>query len=254
MINRDFSDIKTIMSGMGYAMMGTATAKGENAALEAARKAIGCPLLDAGGVSGARGVLVNITGARQLRLHEVNQACNLIREACANDDVEINFGVVVDPNMKDEVKVTVIATGFQRENLPTIERRTTTDRVAATPAPAPKAAAPRIVPAPPPAPAPIPVAIEEPVEEEVVYEEVYEEAVAQVEVEPEPVAQEIIEEEVVPVAAARQEVSQKAMRPLAAMAAAAATSPAPRVNGHSEPVIDELEVPAILRRERRFLH
>src|SRR6185436_5342968 len=75
LINRDFSDIRGIMLGAGYAMMGTASGSGEFAAIEAAEKAIACPLLDAGGVSGARGVLINITGSRQLRLHEINQAC-----------------------------------------------------------------------------------------------------------------------------------------------------------------------------------
>jgi len=126
LINRDFSDIRGIMLGAGYAMMGTATGSGEFAAIEAAEKAIACPLLDAGGVSGARGVLINITGSRALRLHEINQACTLIRNASNNDDVEINFGVVLDENLEDEVKVTVIATGFQRESLPVIHRRGTT--------------------------------------------------------------------------------------------------------------------------------
>jgi len=125
LINRDFSDIRGIMLGAGYAMMGTATGSGEFAAIEAAEKAIACPLLDAGGVSGARGVLINITGSRALRLHEINQACTLIRNASNNDDVEINFGVVLDENLEDEVKVTVIATGFQRESLPVIHRRGT---------------------------------------------------------------------------------------------------------------------------------
>lgn len=241
LINRDFSDIKTIMSGMGYAMMGTATARGENAAIHAAEKAISCPLLDAGGIQGARGVLVNITGARQLRLHEVNQACNLIRKAAANEDVEINFGVVVDPNMKEEVKVTVIATGFQRENIPTIERKNehiVSVRPAPSPAPAPAraAAATSLVFEP--------ARIEEEVPEEV-YEEVIEEETV-VAAEPEP--EEILEE--APVAAARP---SEVLRPMAAMAAAANAN-SPRVNGHTEPVLDELEVPAILKRERRFLH
>jgi cell division protein FtsZ len=144
LINRDFSDIRTIMSGMGYAMMGTATAKGPNAAVAAAEKAIGCPLLEAGGVAGARGVLINITGPRGLRLHEVNQACTLIRKACNNEDVEINFGVVVDEKMGDEVKVTVIATGFQRENLPVIHRRAFgMQTVAYPPTPAPQMVTPQ---------------------------------------------------------------------------------------------------------------
>src|SRR6185369_10041461 len=100
-----------------------ATASGSNAAAAAAEKAIGCPLLDEGGVRGARGVLVNITGSRSLGLHEVNKACTLIRDAAGNDDVEINFGVVLNEAMGDEVKVTVIATGFERAGLPAITRR-----------------------------------------------------------------------------------------------------------------------------------
>src|SRR6476661_9857237 len=111
-INRDFSDIRTIMLGMGYAMMGTASATGENAALEAAQKAISSPLMEAGGVRGARGVLINITASSKLGIHDVNEACNLIRTATQNDDVQINFGVVMDEGMDDEVKITVIATGF----------------------------------------------------------------------------------------------------------------------------------------------
>src|SRR5579863_3904433 len=123
LINRDFSDIRTIMSGMGYAMMGTATAEGENAAVLAAERAISCALMEAGGVRGARGVLINITGSSQLGLHQVNQACTLIRNAAENEDVQINFGVVMNESMGDAVKITVIATGFERENLPAIQRR-----------------------------------------------------------------------------------------------------------------------------------
>lgn len=123
LINRDFSDVRAIMLGMGYAMMGTAAAKGENAAVEAAQKAISCPLLEEGGVIGARGVLINITANSNLGIHQVNEACTLIREATRNDDVQISFGVVLDESMRDEVKITVIATGFERDNLPQIERR-----------------------------------------------------------------------------------------------------------------------------------
>jgi cell division protein FtsZ len=122
-INRDFSDIRTIMLGMGYAMMGTATASGANAPVEAAQKAINSPLMEEGGVLGARGVLINITASSQIGLHDVNEACNLIRAATQNDDVQINFGVVMDEKMGDSVKVTVIATGFQRDSLPEFERR-----------------------------------------------------------------------------------------------------------------------------------
>lgn len=123
LINRDFSDIKSIMTGMGYAMMGTAAASGANAALLAAEQAISCPLLEEGGVRGARGILINITGSSRLGLHEVNEACSLIRKAANYDDVQINFGVVMNESMGDEVKITVIATGFERETLPQIERR-----------------------------------------------------------------------------------------------------------------------------------
>ncbi len=133
LVNRDFSDIRSIMVGMGYAMMGTATATGPHAAASAAEKAIGCPLLDEGGVRGARGVLVNITGSRSLGLHEVNKACTLIRDAAQNEDVEINFGVVLNEAMGDEVKVTVIATGFERAGLPTITRRPRTATVTTEP-------------------------------------------------------------------------------------------------------------------------
>jgi cell division protein FtsZ len=123
LINRDFSDIRTIMLGMGYAMMGTAVASGENAPVEAARRAINSPLMEEGGVLGARGVLINITGSSQLGIHDVNEACNLIRAATNNDDVQINFGVVMDESMGANVKITVIATGFQRDSLPEIDRR-----------------------------------------------------------------------------------------------------------------------------------
>ncbi len=122
LINRDFSDIRSIMLGMGYAMMGTASCRGERASIEAARQAISSPLLEEGGVKGARGVLINITASSRLSLHDVNEACSLIRGATSNDDVQINFGVVMDEKMEDEVKITVIATGFQRDNLPRISR------------------------------------------------------------------------------------------------------------------------------------
>jgi len=123
LVNRDFSDVRGIMLGMGYAMMGTASASGENAAVEAAKAAISCPLLEEGGLKGARGVLINITSSANLGIHALSEACTLIREATANDGVQIRFGVVLNESMNDEVKVTVIATGFQRENLPEIERR-----------------------------------------------------------------------------------------------------------------------------------
>ena len=113
-INRDFSDIRSIMLGAGFAMMGSATAKGENALIEAAKQAITGSLVEEGGVRGARGILINITGSSKLGLHEVNDACALIRSAAEYDDVQINFGIVLDEALDDIVKITVIATGFQR--------------------------------------------------------------------------------------------------------------------------------------------
>ncbi len=139
LINRDFSDIRAIMLGMGYAMMGTATAKGPKAAVEAARQAISSALMEEGGVKGARGVLINITASNRLSLYEVNEACTLIRKATENDDVQINFGVVMADGMEDTVKVTVIATGFERENLPAINRAGT--RANQTPNDPPRVAA-----------------------------------------------------------------------------------------------------------------
>jgi cell division protein FtsZ len=123
LINRDFSDIKATMVGMGYAMMGTATGRGENAAVDAARLAIACPLLEDTRIAGSRGILINITGSSQLGLHEVNEACSIIREAAECDDVQINFGVILNESLGDAVKITVIATGFQPESSPIPERR-----------------------------------------------------------------------------------------------------------------------------------
>lgn len=121
-INRDFSDIRAIMLGMGHAMMGTAIAKGNGATVEAARIAISSPLLEEGGVRGARGLLINIMASGNLSLHDVNEACSLIRSATSNDDVQVNFGVVMSDGMGDEVKMTVIATGFEREGIPIPDR------------------------------------------------------------------------------------------------------------------------------------
>jgi cell division protein FtsZ len=123
LINRDFADIRSTMLGMGYAMMGTATARGENAAVEAARQAISSPLLEDSRITGSRGILINITGSSTLGLHEVNEACEIIRAAADTEDVQINFGVIVNEAMGDAVKVTVIATGFQPDNAPPPERK-----------------------------------------------------------------------------------------------------------------------------------
>ncbi|MGD0269338.1 MAG: cell division protein FtsZ, partial [Candidatus Sulfotelmatobacter sp.] len=111
-INRDFADVKTIMARMGYAVMGTATATGANRTTEAAQRAIASPLLEAGAIDGARGILINITGSTSLKLAEVQQACMIIQSA-AHEDANIIFGAVMDEKMKDSVKITVIATGFR---------------------------------------------------------------------------------------------------------------------------------------------
>jgi cell division protein FtsZ len=111
-INRDFADVKTIMARMGYAVMGTATASGANRTTEAAQRAIASPLLEAGAIDGARGILINITGSASLKLAEVQQACTIIQSA-AHEDANIIFGAVMDEKMKDAVKITVIATGFR---------------------------------------------------------------------------------------------------------------------------------------------
>jgi len=111
-INRDFADVKAIMAGMGYAVMGTATAAGDRRTMEAAQRAIASPLLEAGAIDGARGILINITGSSSLKLAEVQQACTIIQGA-AHEDANIIFGAVLDEKMKDAVKITVIATGFQ---------------------------------------------------------------------------------------------------------------------------------------------
>jgi cell division protein FtsZ len=118
-INRDFADVKTTMAGMGHAVMGTAVRSGENRAVEAAQAAMASPLLDAGAIDGARGILINITGSSSLKLSEVNAASTLIQSS-AHEDANIIFGAVQDERMGDEVKITVIATGF-KDQMP--ERR-----------------------------------------------------------------------------------------------------------------------------------
>jgi cell division protein FtsZ len=118
-INRDFADVKTTMAGMGHAVMGTAVRSGANRAIEAAQAAMASPLLEAGAIDGARGILINITGSSTLKLSEVNEASSLIQSA-AHEDANIIFGAVLDEKMGEEVKITVIATGF-RDQMP--ERR-----------------------------------------------------------------------------------------------------------------------------------
>ena len=115
-INRDFADVKTTMAGMGYAVMGTAVRSGENRAIAAAQAAMASPLLEAGAIDGARGILINISGSSSLKLSEVNVASTLIQNA-AHEDANIIFGAVLDESMGDDVKITVIATGFRQDHL-----------------------------------------------------------------------------------------------------------------------------------------
>src|SRR5438876_3357080 len=111
LINLDFADVKTIMAGMGLAMMGTGIAEGPDRAMEAARRAISSPLLEDASVKGSRGVIINVTGGPDLSLVEVCEASSIVQEA-ADEDANIIFGAVVDPTLKGKVKITVIATGF----------------------------------------------------------------------------------------------------------------------------------------------
>jgi cell division protein FtsZ len=115
-VNVDFADVRTVMSNRGAALMGTGFGRGENRAMEAAQEAISSPLLDNISISGAAGVLINITGGMDLAIDEVTTISSIIQET-AGDDAEIIFGAVHDPSMKEEVRVTVIATGFDRESI-----------------------------------------------------------------------------------------------------------------------------------------
>jgi len=116
LINLDFADVKNVMSEMGLALMGTGIASGENRAVEAAQKAVSSPLLEDNTIQGARGVLLNITGGPDMTLFEVNEASTLV-QAEAHDDANIIFGTVIDETMGDEIRITVIATGFDSKGL-----------------------------------------------------------------------------------------------------------------------------------------
>jgi cell division protein FtsZ len=172
-INRDFADVKTTMAGMGHAVMGTAVRSGENRATEAAQAAMASPLLEEGAIDGARGILINITGSSSLKLSEVNQASSLIH-AAAHEDANIIFGAVLDEKMGEEVKITVIATGFRgqmparRERMLALLAKEDSPVVSVSPDPAPIVSIPPVpapsaapvdwflepVPAPAPAPEP----------------------------------------------------------------------------------------------------
>ena len=115
LVNVDFADVRTIMSEMGLALMGSGVARGDSRAAEAARRAISSPLLEDISIHGAKGVLINITGASSMTLHEVNEASMLIQEE-AHEDAHIIFGSVIDEKMGEEIRVTVIATGFGKDD------------------------------------------------------------------------------------------------------------------------------------------
>ena len=139
-INRDFADVRTTMAGMGYSVMGTAVRSGPERAKEAAQAAMASPLLESGAIDGARGILINITGSSGLKLTEVFEASTIIQNA-AHEDANIIFGAVQDESMGDDVKITVIATGF-REEMPKRRERMLSD--AALPAAKAEAPPPRI--------------------------------------------------------------------------------------------------------------
>lgn len=134
LINLDFADVQTIMSEMGMALMGTGVASGDNRATEAAQKAIQSPLLEETSIDGARGVLINVTGGPDLSLHEINEAATLIQKS-AHEDANIIFGSVINEAVGESVRVTVIATGFNKpgvqrteEPLPEIETKLSEER------------------------------------------------------------------------------------------------------------------------------
>jgi cell division protein FtsZ len=114
LINLDFADVRTIMAGMGMAMMGTGVGRGENRALDAAHKAVASPLLDDSSIEGAQGVLINFTGGPSLSIHEVEEAARIVNEA-AHEEATIIFGAVIDDALEDEIRITVIATGFSEK-------------------------------------------------------------------------------------------------------------------------------------------
>jgi cell division protein FtsZ len=124
-INRDFADVKTILKGMGYAVMGTAVASGANRAVEAAHQAINSPLLEDNSIQGAQGILINVSGSSSLALHEVNEASLIIQQA-AHENANIIFGAVLDESLKDQVKITVIAAGFKEASTRRLGHQKTT--------------------------------------------------------------------------------------------------------------------------------
>lgn len=151
-INVDFADVKTVMQGMGLALMGTGVSRGENRAVEAAQNAISSPLLEEASIQGAKGILINVTGGKDLTLHEVNDAVSLISGA-ADEGANIIFGDVHDESMVEEVKITVIATGFNSHYTGRLFAEATPVRQTVPPQMKPPTTPQRIVTPAPPGPA-----------------------------------------------------------------------------------------------------
>ena len=143
LINLDFADVRTVMSGMGKALMGIGHGTGENKALDAAKRAISSPLLEETSIQGARGVLINVTGGPDITLHEINQSITLIREI-AHEDANILFGAVIDESIRNEMRITVIATGFDHEpeRVPVTETKGAPARASGLTPPPPDAGGP----------------------------------------------------------------------------------------------------------------
>jgi cell division protein FtsZ len=154
-INRDFADVKAIMHGQGYAVMGTAVASGSNRAIDAANRAINSPLLEDNSIQGAQGILINVCGSSSLSLHEIHEASSVIQKA-AHEDANIIFGAVLDEAMKESVKITVIAAGFRESARKTVQQPKSSylpktwkaGREAAAPEPVAQAEAPPARPVP----------------------------------------------------------------------------------------------------------
>lgn len=143
LINVDFADVRTIMKDMGRALMGTGVGTGKRRATEAAELAISSPLLEDVNIEGATGILINITGGPDLTLHEVNEASSLIQQA-AHEDANIIFGSVIDPNLSEEVRITVIATGFDRAAKTHVIIPETRNPTPSTPSPTRRTSSPQI--------------------------------------------------------------------------------------------------------------
>jgi len=162
LINSDFADVKTIMQNKGLALMGIGYGEGEHRAVEAATNAISSPLLEDISIEGATGIIINITGGSNLKIHEVNEATTLIMEA-AHEDAEIIFGTVIDESIKDIVKVTVIATGLGGEAMvgtsPQVQVHSSPEEIRVSPVVAPPPVLPLSQPVEPPAPAPVQVSL-----------------------------------------------------------------------------------------------